>query len=202
MNTIITIGREFGSGGRELGKRIAEKLGIAYYDKEILNEIAKKTELAFDYVQQIVEKKPIIYYPITIGHTLSSYGNAINSVNASVYAEQRNVIRELASKSSCVIVGCCADYILKDMNPFRIFVYADIDSRMARCRQKGEAGEDLSDKKLTKLIKSVDKHRSQYYDFYTSKKWGDRLNYDLCINTSGKSIKDICSDIVAILKED
>lgn len=200
MNRIITIGREFGSGGRELGKRIAETLGIAYYDKEVITEIAKKTDLAVDYVKQIVEKKPIIYYPITIGHTLSSYGNAINNVNASVYAEQRNVIRELASKSSCVIVGCCADNILKDLNPFRIFVYADIKSRMARCRAKGEASEDVKDKKLQKMIKGVDKHRSQYYEFYTSNKWGDKLNYDLLINTSNKSIKELCKDIVEVLK--
>ena len=200
MKKIITIGREFGSGGRELGKRIAEALGIAYYDKEVIKEIANKTDLAVDYVNQIVEKKPIIYYPITIGHTLSSYGNALNTVNATVYAEQRNVIRELARKSSCVIVGCCADYILKDMNPFRIFVYADMPSRMKRCRDKGEAGEDLCDKKLIKKIKGVDKHRKQYYEFYTSNKWGDKINYDLCINTSGKSIKELCVDIVEIFK--
>ena len=80
-----------------------------------------------------------------------------------MYAEQKNVIRELASKSSCVIVGRCADYILQDMNPYRIFVYADIESRMKRCREKGEVDENLSNKKLQKMIKNVDKQRKQYY---------------------------------------
>ena len=130
MNKIITIGREFGSGGRELGKRIAEALGIAYYDKEIINEIAKKTDLAYEYVHQIIEKKPIIYYPITIGNTLNTYSHTVNTISAQVYAEQKNVIKELASKSSCVIVGRCADYILKDMNPYRIFVSQGFQSQV------------------------------------------------------------------------
>lgn len=200
MNKIITIGREFGSGGRELGKRIAEALGIAYYDKEIINEIAKKTDLAYEYVHQIIEKKPIIYYPITIGNTLNTYSHTVNTISAQVYAEQKNVIKELASKSSCVIVGRCADYILKDMNPYRIFVYADMESRMKRCRDKGEVDEKLSDKKLKKMIKGVDKQRKQYYEFYTASDWGNKLNYDICVNTSGKSIKEIVEEIITIFK--
>ena len=134
MNRIITIGREFGSGGRELGKRIAEALNIAYYDKEILTEIARKTELAYDYVQKIIEKKPIAYYPITIGNSFSNTYYSSHEINTSIYTEQCNVIRELAKKSDCVIVGRCADYILSDLNPFRIFVYSDMPSKIKRCK--------------------------------------------------------------------
>ena len=200
MSIIITIGREFGSGGRELGKRIAEQLGIAYYDREVVSEIAKKTDLAFEYVQQIVEQKPLVYYPITIGNSFSNVGTNINKNNTSIYVEQSNVIKELAQKTDCVIVGRCADYILKEMNPFRIFVYADMESKMRRCREKGEVSSLIGDKKLSKMIKGIDKNRSRYYEFYTSQKWGDKLNYDLMINTSNKSIKEVVNEIVKILK--
>lgn len=207
MSMIITIGREFGSGGRELGKRIAEELGIAYYDKEILVEIAKKTDLAYDYVKQIIENKPIVYYPITIGHTLNVYNDngfyseSLSMNHNSIYAEQANVIKELASKSDCVIVGRCADYILKDYKPFRIFVYSDMESKIKRCREKNEAEADLPDKKLKKYIKKIDKQRKKYYEFYTSQEWGSMLNYDICVNTSNKSIKEVVHNIITIFKE-
>ena len=200
MSLIITIGREFGSGGRELGKRIAEQLGIPYYDKEVVTEIAKKTDLAYDYVQQILEQKPLVYYPITIGNTFNAISTTVNKNNTSVYVEQSNVIREMAKKTDCVIVGRCADYILKDMNPFRIFVYADMESKMRRCREKSEVSPLITDKKLIKMIKDIDKNRSRYYEFYTSQKWGDMLNYDLMVNTSNKSIKDVVNEIVKVLK--
>ena len=200
MGKIITIAREFGSGGRELGKRIAQELKIAYYDKEILEEIAKKTDLAFEYVEQIVEKKPIIYYPITIGNTFSLSGDMISKNQNNIYAEQMNVIRELASKSDCVIVGRCADYILKDMNPFRIFVYSTIESKIKRCREKEVVNKDITDKALRKQIIEINKHRKKYYEFYTSQKWNDINNYDLCINTSNKNIKEVVNNIVTIFK--
>lgn len=207
MSMIITIGREFGSGGRELGKRIAEELGIAYYDKEILIEIAKKTDLAYDYVKQIIEKKPIVYYPITVGHSLNVYNDngfyseSVSMNHNSIYAEQANVIKELASKSDCVIVGRCADFILKDYKPFKIFVYSNMESKIRRCREKNEEGANLPDNKLKKYIKTIDKQRKRYYEFYTSQEWGDKLNYDLCVNTSNKSIKEVVHNIITIFKD-
>lgn len=201
MKKIITIGREFGSGGRELGKRIAEELNIAYYDKEIMQEISKKTSLAEEYLNQIIEKKPITYYPITVGHTFGTYDNNIVRTQASIYAEQSNVIKELAEKSDCVIVGRCADYILKDQNPFRIFVYSNIDSKIRRCKEKGEVDNSLNDKKLSKVIKNIDKQRAKYYEFYTGQVWGDKNNYDICINTSNKTIKEIVSEIINVFQK-
>lgn len=197
MNKIITIAREFGSGGRELGQRIAEKLKIAYYDKEILTEIAKNTSLAVEYVQQVVENNPAINFPITVGGTLVHNYAAANN-NISIYAEQCKVIKELAEKSSCVIVGRCADYILKDQKPFRIFVYSDIETKVARCLAKEDLG--LSKRKLIKKIKNIDKQRKNYYNFYTSLEWGNKLNYDICINTSGKDISSVVDEIVSILE--
>ena len=197
---IITIGREFGSGGRELGKRIAETLGIAYYDKEIIDEVANKTKLATDYVQQIIEKRPLTYYPITIGNSFNAIDDVLARSNATIYAEQANVIRELAAKSDCVIVGRCADYILKDLKPFRIFVYSDIDSKVKRCIEKGET-KNTDIKKIKKEIHKIDKNRRHYYEFYTSQKWGDIHNYDICVNTSGRTIKETLNEILTIFKE-
>ncbi len=184
MNKVITIGREFGSGGREFGRLLAEKLGYEYYDKEIITEIAKKTSLSETYVKQIVEQTPHSLFPITTGNAFAYYGNNHLYNVQSIFREQTNVITEMAKKSDCVIVGRCADYILEDLNPFKIFIYADEKSKIERCLKKVDEPEKVNVKKLKKQIKSIDKNRARYYSFYTGKKWGDKLNYDICINTS------------------
>ena len=122
MNKIITIGREFGSGGRELGRRLAEELGIAYYDREIIAEIAKRTELSEQYVQQIVEHRPLNLMPITIGHSICPVPHPLMEQNREIYCQQAQILTEMSEKSDCVLVGRCADYILKDKNPLKIFV--------------------------------------------------------------------------------
>lgn len=192
MNKIITIGREFGSGGRELGKRLSDLLHIAYYDKEIVTEIAKKTSLAESYVHQVMEHNPTIYYPITIGHSFYPMVNPIMDLNNSIYVEQSRIIKEMADNSDCVIVGRCADYILRERKPLRLFVYADMQFKMDRCRKKAPSDEEpLTDKELKQHITSIDKNRSKYYQFFTGQKWGERINYDFCINTSNLSIKEV-----------
>ena len=201
MNKIITIGREFGSGGRELGKRIADALDIAYYDKEIITEIAKRTQLAEAYVQEIVENRSGIVYPITIGrsfHTASA--DYMMRQYTEVYSAQANVLREMAEKSDCVIVGRCADYLLKDLKPFRLFVYADDDSKFMRCRAKADEHEHLSDHELRKMIRKINKNRAKYYSFHTGRKWGERTNYDMCINTSFVPVKEIAEALVHLIK--
>lgn len=196
MNRIITIGREFGSGGRELGRRLAEKLQIAYYDQEIITEISKRTELSEQYVQQVVEHHPIPSFPIHIGRSFHYPAmNPVMQQQQSIYMEQSRMIRELAEKSDCVIVGRCADYILSELQPFRIFVYADMDSKIRRCMEKGNEQELLTERELKKYIVNIDRNRAKYYDFYTNQKWGDKLNYDLCINTTGIQIKEMVSVI-------
>lgn len=197
---IITIGREFGSGGREFGKRLAEALGIAYYDKEIVGEVAKNTSLAYDYVQNIVEKRPIIYYPISVGHSFDDYSSYVATQHYSVQAEQEKVIKELAVKTDCVIVGRCADYILRDEKPFRIFIYSDIESKIKRCKEKNEVDTNLSDKKIAKQIKQIDRQRGEYYEFFTGQRWGEKENYDVMINTSGKQIKELALGLAKFIK--
>lgn len=190
MNRIITISREFGSGGRELGKRLAEELHVAYYDREIVTAIAQRSELAEEYVGQILENRILSYYPITVASSFAAMPptDTLHYVNHGIYNAQNDIILELGQKSDCIIVGRCADYILEDYKPYNIFVYADMESRLERCRAKGGRDAELSDKELQKKIQSIDKSRAQYYRFYTGKTWGDRYNYDLCINTSGKDI--------------
>ena len=127
MNRIITIGREFGSGGRELARYIAEITGYAYYDREIISEIAKRTSLSEKYIQNVAEQKPVIPFPI---HTGRTFWAVIPDYGQDVQKEQHDIIRELAGKSDCVIVGRGADYILRDANPFRVFVYSDDESKL------------------------------------------------------------------------
>lgn len=199
MNKIITIGREFGSGGREFGRRLAEELGFEYYDKEIISAIAEKTSMSQEYVQEILEGKPHHLYPITIAQSMFIADNYYIQQEQSIYLAQSEIIRELAQKSNCVIVGRCADFILKDLKPFRIFVYADMDSRVKRCFERNsDSQKHLTEKEIRKQIASIDKNRAKYYDFYTGNKWGDKINYDLCINTTGFVIKDIVSVIAKI----
>ena len=199
MKRIITVSREFGSGGRALARRLSELLHIAYYDKEIVTEIAKRTSMSEEYVRQITEQKPVMSFPISIGRSFYPMTDPLLDQNQAIFREQHQIIREMADKSDCVIVGRCGDYILRDLNPFRIFVYADMDAKIARCRERGKEDPPLSDKELKQKITKMDKGRAKYYEFYTGQKWGDRLNYDVCINTSGRSIKELAAVLVRLV---
>lgn len=190
MNKIITIGREFGSGGRELGRRLAEELGIGYYDKEILTEIAKNTSMSEAYVQTVVERKPQGLFPITIGQSFAGSNDYHIRQIQEIYQAQTEIIHNLAEKSDCVIIGRCADYILRDIKPVRIFVYADIDARVQRCMARRTDDEmNISEQEMKKKILAIDKGRARYYSDFTGQKWGDKAFYDLCINTTAVEIK-------------
>lgn len=200
MSRIITVGREFGSGGRELGKRLADELGIAYYDNEIITQIAERTKMAEGYVQHVMENGPSTLLPITIGRSFYMGVDPIMEQNNVIYREQSRLIQEFAEKSDCVIVGRSADYILREKNPFRLYVYADMEHKMERCRKRAPEQENFTDKELKRHIQDVDKRRGRYYQFFTGQTWGDRLNYDLCINTSNAEIKDIAEAIVKLVR--
>lgn len=200
MNRIITISREFGSGGREFARRLADKLEFAYYDREIITELAKRTNLAEEYIQKLNEQRPAPLFPITIGHSIAPVMDTMWEQHNSIYIEQGNLLKELAGKSDCVIVGRCADYCLADFNPLKIRLYADMQSRIARCKARAKDDEKLSDRALKQKINEIDKDRAKYYQFYTGKKWNDPLNYDLCINTTDKDIKKLAEYFAEILK--
>lgn len=201
MKMVITIGREFGSGGRELGRRLADELGIAYYDKEIILEIENKTPFSKEYIEELTENRPIPLFPIHYGHSWTPFNDPHLEQSIHVFSAQADVIKDLANRSSCVIIGRCADYILGDGNPFRIFVYADMDAKISRCRQReSEAEKSLDDKAMAKKIKSIDKKRRHYYEYYTGKPWGDKKNYDLLINTTNVDIKKLAHVLASFLK--
>ena len=200
MNKIITIGRQFGSGGREFGRRLAEELGIGYYDKEIITEIAKSTSMSEEYIKSFIEGKSQKLMPITIGRSFShldsfQVDNPAYKQIQSIYQAQSEIICNLAEKADCVIIGRCADFILKDYDPLRVFVYADIESRVARCMAKKREGENFTEKEMRKHILNLDKDRGKYYEFYTDQKWGDKYNYDLMLNLSFKDIPRVVKRI-------
>ena len=201
MNSIITIGREFGSGGRELGRRLAEKLGIEYYDNEIIEEIAKHTSLSEEYIQSVTERRPHRLFPIHIGRSFVYLKDHAFEDSNTVFQTQCSIIRDLAKKSDCVIIGRCAEYVLKDYAPYRIFVYADMDSKIKRCKEKGAEHEHFSDKEMERHILEVDKRRSEYYAFYTAMTWGEKAHYDLCVNTSKINIKELSIKLADFIRK-
>ncbi len=198
MNRIVTISREFGSGGREFGRRLSENLGFAYYDQEIVQEIAKRTELSVKYVKQVMTHRPISSFPIHVGRSFRMMADPNLDQSQTIFREQCTILREIAAKSDCVIVGRCADYILQDEEPFRIFVYADMPSKVKRCREKNYEKEELTDRELERRIAAVNRRRAEYYEYYTGQKWGDRIHYDLCINTTQGTVKGIAAAVARL----
>lgn len=189
MSRIITISREFGSGGKEVGKRLSDKLGIPYYDSEIITEIAKETGLSEEYIKNISEKG---VYPTAFqfGKTFASFG-ALQSNQTEVLVKQQEVLKKIAEKGAAIIVGRGADVILKAYNPMNIFVYANMESKINRCKLKAKEDENLSDKELEKKINQVDKGRKTFYSIISGAEWGAKENYNLLINTSNIEIKTI-----------
>ncbi|MCI5545353.1 MAG: cytidylate kinase-like family protein [Clostridiales bacterium] len=201
MRKIITIGREFGSGGRELGRRLSEHLGIAYYDQEIIAEIAKRTALSEAYVRQITENRPLTSFPIHFGGRFCALPDPLLQQSISIYSEQHRLLCELAEKSDCIIVGRCADYVLRDSHPFRIFVYADAQSKLMRCMERRTPEETLSEQDMKRKITEIDRNRARYYAFFSGQKWGARENYDLLVNTSGQSVKKQAAALYEYLRK-
>lgn len=182
---IITVSRQFGSGGREVGKRLAEALGIAYYDREIITAVAQRSGLAEEYIASISERGVSAYYPITFGHTFS-YSAGIIDPQVEVMSEQNKLLKSLAQKGDCLIVGRCADVVLREYEPFNLFIYADPDSKVERCRaRQSEDEKKLSDGELKRRMAKVDKDRSRYRALLTDSRWGDPAAYHLCVNTTG-----------------
>ena len=190
VKRIITISREFGSGGRFIGEEVAKKLGIAYYDKNIINQIAEESGLSPDYIQESAElspKKGLFAYAFA-GRDITG-----KSLEDMVYEAQRKVILELADKESCVIIGRNADFILKDRDDvLNVFIEANTPEKAARIKKLYPKSDD----KVKKLLKDVDKKRSVNYRYFTDKEWGSRKNYDLVLNSSVLGY-DKCIELIA-----
>ena len=207
-NTIITIGREFGSGGCEIGHKLAEKLGIKCYDKDMLDLAAKESGICEEIFESHDEKptSSFLYSLVMDTYSMGYSGNTYTDmpINHKVFLAQFDAIKKIADEGPCILVGRCADYALESYpNVVSIFIRADMEDRIRRVATRL----DLTDAKAKDLINKTDKKRASYYNYYTNKKWGDAESYDICINSSKfgvdgcvKAIKDFL-ELEASLEE-
>jgi cytidylate kinase len=196
MKKVITISRQYGSGGREIGKKLAQKLGIPFFDNEIIDRAAKETgfsTVAFENAERKATNS--LLYSIAMG--MNAYGNqelgfAHLSLDDRIYLAQSDVIRKVAQEGPCVIVGRCADYVLKDMpDVINVFIWANIDFRMKRAIEV----DNLSVDKAEDNILKIDKRRANYYNYHASEKWGRAENYHLSLRSDYKGI-DHCVECI------
>ncbi len=181
---VINIGRQLGSGGRLVGEELAKSMGISFYDKELIRIAAKESGLGKEFFEQADEKTKFNYFDNILGwfSSLGGEGYVDNYLqNETLFKIQSDVIRELADDHSCVFVGRCADYILRD-NPrcINIFFCADKEDRIRQVMEY----EKISESEAQEMMEKADKQRADYYNYYTGKNWGDSSSYHLCINTS------------------
>ena len=175
---IITISREFGSGGRFIGEEVAKKLGVAYYDKDIIGKIAEQSGLSPEYIQENAELSP---KQGLFAYAFSGRDITGKSVEDMVYEAQRKIIMEIAEKESCVIIGRNADFILKDRNDvLNVFIHGDMPEKTQRIIDLY----NVEEKEAVKMMADTDKRRMTNYSFYTEQKWGKASNYTLCLNSS------------------
>ena len=196
---IVTVDRECGSGGHEVAKRLAERLGIPFYDEEIIARAAASTGYQEEYIRDNDEKAP----ELSFSNMFSGFDTFQTSPFAKIQEEEFNIIRELASEGSCVIVGRAADYILAEERHVSIFLFAPFEERVRRKLQIHNSAEpeNLVDvPTVEKAVKQIDKQRRRYYEFYTDNKWGGRDEYDLLINTSRAGVEGAVDIIEAYIK--
>ena len=196
-NTVITIGRQYGSGGREIGKKVSEILGISYYDDELISLAAKSSGINSETLSDVDEKATnSLLYTLAMGGSLFG-GNAALAyempINDKLYIAQSDVIKDLAKREACVIIGRCADYVLKDYpSVINLFIYAELEKRAKRVAERRE----ITEAKAKDILIKPDKQRAKYYNYYTSRKWGRIENYDLCID-SGRIGCDKAAEVIA-----
>lgn len=196
---IITVSREFGSGGRELGKRLADKLGFDYYDREIITAVAQRSSLDESYVEKTLESGLPKSFPFSFGRTFSFPDPAQQNYTKLLVAQQQ-FITDIAEKGrDFVIVGRAADVILEKYKPLNLFVYADMPSKVKRCRERATSNEELTltDRELARKIRQVDQSRAINRQLLADGGWGEKTSYHLCINTTGKPIKKLVSSVAA-----
>ena len=202
MNTVITIGRQYGSGGRELGQMIANRLGFEFYDEELVTMAAEKNKMHEDILKAVDEKatKSLLYTLVTGSDLRYMHSTQYDMpINDKLFITQSEIIKNLSEKSSCVIVGRCADYVLRDSNHncIHLFIYADMESKIKRISKKYDLSEDNAKDK----IKKIEKVRKSYYNYYSSRDWGNTANYDLCLNTAKLGLDKSCDIICEYVKK-
>lgn len=196
-NTIITIGREFGSAGREIGNRVAEQLGIKLYDKEMLARAAKESGICEEIFESHDEKptSSFLYSLVMDTYSMGYSGNTYTDmpINHKVFLAQCDAIKKIADEGPCILVGRCADYALESYkNVVSVFIHADLDERIRRIARIY----NLTDAKAKDMILKTDKKRAGYYNYYTNKKWSDSKSYELCLTSSELGIDGTAKAII------
>ncbi len=202
MNTIITIGRQFGSEGREIGEKLAERLGIPFYDKELLTRAAKESGFCEEMLQNHDERPTnsflynLVMDTYSFGYNSASYSDM--PISHKVFLAQFDAIKKIAEEGPCVIVGRCADYALNDNpNCVKLFIFGDDDYKVKHIMERF----NIDEKKARDMMVKKDKQRQSYYNYYTSKKWGRSDSYDLCINSSKLGVEG-CVKLICQYVED
>ena len=200
-NTIITIGRQFGSGGREIGYMVAEKLGIKLYDKEMLQRAAQDSGICEELFETHDEKpsNSFLYSLVMDTYSMGYSGSTYNDmpINHKIFLAQFDAIKKIASEGPCILVGRCADYALEgNPNLLSVFIHADMDARIKRIAKKY----DLTDSKAKDLITKTNKKRASYYNYYTDKRWGDADSYDICLDSSVLGLEGTAEAIINLVK--
>lgn len=198
MDKVITISREFGSGGRELGVKLADKLGIPFYDKELISMAADDINIAEDAFQHY-DEHIVVHDPLD-----REYYHAFSDVyqvpmSDQIFVAQSNVIRRLASHGPCIIVGRCADMILTDS--LNLFIYAKMKDRIRRMLEL-ESEADSDGKEMERRIREVDRKRKEYYQYYTGNTWGRAQNYHLCLDSGPVGVDGCLRAVLSYLGED
>ena len=199
--TIITVGRQYGSGGRYVARLLAEKLGIPFYDKELLAEVAKDSGICKELLEEHDEKnsRSFLFSMMSgtqpMGDSSAMYMDM--PLNHKIFLAQFDTIKKLAQEESCIIVGRCANYILKDNpNVLSVFVHADEDFCLARAMERNS----FSEKETKKFIERTDKYRSDYYRYHTGHHWTDARYYDLCLDSSKLGFENCALEIEEYVK--
>ncbi|MBO5622031.1 MAG: cytidylate kinase-like family protein [Butyrivibrio sp.] len=204
MNTIITVGRQFGSGGREIGELVAQHFGIKCYDKELLSRAAKESGFCEEMIQNHDERPTnsflynLVMDTYSFGYNASSFVDM--PISHKVFLAQFDTIKKIADEGPCVIVGRCADYALSDYdNVLNLFIYADEDAKIRRIKERFE--DVKTDDQAKDMMNKKDKQRQSYYNYYSSKKWGRADSYDLCINSSKLGIEGTVKFIIQYIED-
>ena len=198
---IITIGRQYGSGGSYVGKKLAEQLGIAFYDKELINLASKESGICGEFSEKADERNSgSLLKALAMGFSMNNAIFQSNDYlsNESLFQIQSDVIRKVAAEQSCILVGRCADYILRD-NPrcVNVFISSSREDRIARLCHLHSISEDAAEEKMNK----ADKRRAEYYNYYSYKTWGAAATYHLCIDSSVLGIDETVSYIEEFVRE-
>lgn len=185
---VVTISREYGSGGRYIGRLIADKLGIKFYDKDLVTKISKKTGLTEEYIENNEQTRS----------TLATLGGTELTNADELFISESQEIEKLADKESCVIIGRCSDFVLKDRDDvLKIFIYSSMEDKIKRAIEFYGVNKEKAEKE----IKKIDKLRANHYKYYTEREWKDYSNYDLCINSDNLGVEKSADLICKIIKE-